>query len=328
MPGEANKSKAPLAILAVLLLLCAIVAAWFIVKSRHEHRPPIAVVRVDSIDETNRVATISDGGSQDPDGTITSWRIAWGDGKEENLSTFPRKVAHTYAAEGKYTISFWCADNLGSTSSPPAMVDITLDFLARQKALELSQAEAKREADRLKEEAARKEAERLEQERKQKELAALEAQKARELEEKRKADEAELARKNAKVVALPPRNPLAAGLLDDTSSRTVIFTPRGFALGEFLISKEKTDGIANDGNVFVILTTRCVNFPHTPIPTADWQIDETNVPIRASRIRASLSPGEHQVTARLVPPEGAQPTELKADITVGKTGECVVMPRK
>src|SRR6185437_13194380 len=113
---------------------------------------------------------------------------------------------------------------------------------------------------------ARKEAERLEQERKQKELADLEAQKARELEEKRKADEAELARKNAKIVALPPRNPLAAGLEDDSSSRRVIYTPRGFALGDFLISKEKTEGKGNDGNLLVILTTRCVNFPDTPIP--------------------------------------------------------------
>src|SRR4029077_19967099 len=141
-------------------------------------------------DETNRVAIISDGGSRDPDGTLQSWRIAWGDGKEDNLASTPRKAAHTYAAEGDYTISFSCVDNLGATSSPPAMTNITFDFLKRQKALELAQAEAKREADRLKEEQARKEAERLEQER-QKGLAAEQARKARkqqELEEKRKAE--------------------------------------------------------------------------------------------------------------------------------------------
>ena len=333
MPDEPKKSKT-LAVLAVLLLLCALVAGLLILKSRHAKAPnmaPIAALRLDSIDETNRVATLSDGGSHDPDGTVRSWRIAWGDGKEENLSSIPQKVAHTYASEGKYAISLWCVDNLGATSSPPAMTNVTLDFLMRQKALELAQAEAKREADRLKEEAARKSAERLEQERQQKELAAArDAQKAKEqqeLEEKRKAEEADLARKKAKEAAIPMPNPLAAGL-DDPSSRTVIFTPRGFALGDFRISKEKTEGKGNDGNLLVILTTRCVNFPNTPIPTADWQIDGKNVQVRASRIRASLSPGEHQVNALLTPKEGSQPTELKADVTVQTTGECVVVPRK
>jgi len=328
MPNEPDKSKAPLVFLAVVLLVCGLAAAWLILKLRHEktpNKPPVAALHLDSIDETNRVVTLSDGGSRDPDGTISGWRIAWGDGKEENLSSIPQKTTHRYAAEGKYTISLWSIDNLGATSSTPAMTNITLDLLQRQKALE-AEAEAKRETDRLKAEAASKEAERLEQERK--ELAAREAQKAREqqeLEEKQKA-EAELALKNAKVVALPPRNPLAAGL-DDPFSGKVIFTPRGFALGDFLISKEKTEGIGNDGNLLVILTTRCVNFPETPIPTADWQIDGNSVKIRASRIRASLSPGEHQITALLTVKEGAQQTELKADVTVQKS-DCVVVPRK
>jgi hypothetical protein len=323
MPDE-PKSRAPLVFLAVVLLVCGVAAAWLILKLRHENtenKAPVAALRLDSLDETNRVATVSDGGSHDPDGAISGWRIAWGDGEEENLSSIPQKRTHTYAAEGKYTISLWCVDNLGAASSTPAMTNITLDFLQRQKELE---AEAKREADRLKAEAATKEAERLEQERK--ELAAREARKAKEqqeLEEKRKADE--LARKNAKVVALPPRSPVAAGL-EDPFSRKVIFTPPGFALGDFLISKEKTEGIGHDGNLQVILTTRCINFPETPIPTADWQIDGNSVKVRASRIRASLSAGEHQITAVLMHKEGDQ-TELKADVTV-QNGDCVVIPRK
>ena len=333
MPDEPKKSKKPLAVLAVALLLCVLVAALLVLKSRRAKTPnlaPIAALRLDSIDETNRVATLSDGGSHDPDGTLRSWRIAWGDGKEQDLSSIPQKAAHTYASEGEYTISLWCVDNLGATSSPPAMTNITFDFLKRQKALELAQAEAKRQADLLKQEEARKEAERLEQERqRQKELAAREAQKAREqqeLEEKRKA-EAELARQKAKEAATPPPTPLAAALPDNPSSLIVIYTPPGCTLGEFQIYKERTEGMGNDGNLLVILVTRCVNFPNTPIPTSDWQIDGKDVHLQSGRIRASLSPGRHEVTA-LLTPKAAQPTEIKADVTVRTTGDCVVIPRK
>ncbi len=342
MPDEPNKNKKPLVILAVVLLLCALVGAWLVLNSRRAKAPnlaPIAALRLDAIDETNRVATLSDGGSQDPDGTIRSWHIAWGDGKEEDLSSLPQKLPHTYASEGEYTISLSCVDNLGATSSPPALTNITFDFLKRQKALELAQAEARRqaeaklEAERLKakEEEARKQAERLEQERqKQMELAAQEAQKAREqreLEAKRKA-EAELARQKAAEAATPPPTPLAAALPGNSSSGLVIFTPPKCTLGEVQIRKEAIEGKSNDGNLLVVLATRCVNFPDTPIPTSDWRIDGKDVQLQAGRIRASLSPGGHEVTALLDPKTGLQPTEIKADVTVLTTGDCVVNPRK
>jgi hypothetical protein len=337
MSNEPNKNKKPLAILAVVLLLCALVGAWLVLKSRGAKTPnlaPIAALRLDSLDETNRVATLSDGGSRDPDGTLQSWRIDWGDGKEEKLSSIPQKAAHTYASEGQYTISLWCVDNLGATNSVPAVTNITFDFLKRQKALELKQAEAKREADRLKAEQAKKEAERLEQERqKQKELAAaMEAQKAREqqeLEQKRKA-EAEMARKakEAATPATPPPTPLAAGLSANPSSGKVIYTPAGSTLGDFEIYKETIEGKGKDGNLLVILATRCVNFPDTTIPTANWQIDGKEVPLQAGRIRASLSPGQHEVTALFTPKAGLQPKAIKADVTVGTTGDCDVVPRK
>jgi multidrug efflux pump subunit AcrA (membrane-fusion protein) len=224
-------------------------------------------------------------------------------------------------------------DNHGATSSLPAMTNITFDFLKRQKAIEQAQAEAKLQADRLKEEQARKEAERLEQER-QKELAAQEARKAREqqeLEEKRKA-EAELARQKAKEAAEtptpPPPTPLAAGLSDTFSSRKIIYTPPVYTHGEFQIFKEKIEGKEQDGNSLVILVVRCVNFPNTPIATSDWQIDGKDVPLQAGRIRASLSPGRHDVTAHLIRKAGSGPTELKADVTVRTNGDCVVKPRK
>jgi hypothetical protein len=334
MPDEPKKGK-NLAVVVVLLLLCAVVAALLLFKSRHaktSNMPPIAALHLDFLDETNRAATLSDNGSRDPDGTVRSWRIAWGDGKEDNLVSVPKKAAHTYDSEGKYTISLWCVDNKGATSSVPAITNITFDFLKRQKAIEQAQAEAKREADRLKEEQARKEAERLEQER-QKELAAQETRKAREkqeLEEKQKA-EAELARQKAKKAAetptLPP-TPLAALLPDNPFSRNVIFTPPASTLGGFQIYKEKIEGKENDGNLLVILVIRCVNFPNTPIPTSNWQIDGKDVQLQASRIRASLSPGRHDVTALLTGKAGTAPTEIKADVTVQTNGDCIVQPKK
>ena len=331
MPDEPKKSKTPVAVIAVVLLLCVVAAAWLVLKSRRAQTPivpPIAALRLESIDETNRVAILSDGGSHAADGTLQSWRIAWGDSKEENFSTSPQKAAHTYGAEGEYTISLWCVDNLGTTSSPPAMTNITFDFLKRQKALEAAQAEAKREAeaqreaDRLKEEEARKQAERLEQAKKM-ELAAQEARKAKEqqeLEDRRRA-EAELARQKAKEAATPAPTPLAAALPDNASSRKVIYTPPGRTLGEFQISKAKTEGKAADGNLLVILAIRCVNFPDTPIPAADWQIDGKDTHVHAARIRASLSPGSHSITAVLTQNFPSQPAELKTDITVEATGD-------
>ena len=335
MPDEPKKGKKSPAVIAIVLLLCAVVAGVLVFKSRHaktSNMPPIAVLRLDFLDASNRVATLSDG-SHDPDGTIRSWRIAWGDGKEDNLSSVPQKAAHTYDSEGEYRISLWCVDNYGATSSPPAMTNITFDFVKRQKALEQAQAEAKREADRLKAEQARKEAERLEQER-QKEMAAQEARKAREqqeLEEKRKA-EAELARQKAKQAGetrlSPAPTPLAAALSDNPSSGKVIFTPPGYTHAEFQINKEKTEGMEHGGNLLMILVVRCVNFPDTPIATSDWQIDGKEVQVKGGRIRASLSPGRHDVTALLRRTLGTGPTEIKAEITVGTNGDCVVKPEK
>ena len=86
--------------------------------------------------------------------------------------------------------------------------------------------------------------------------------------------------------------------------------------------------MAPDGNLLVILAVRCGNFPDSPVATSDWQIDGKDVQVKAGRIRASLSPGRHDVTARLAHKTGTEPTEIKADVTVGTNGDCVVTPRK
>jgi len=334
MPDQPWKIKKSVKVIGIVLLLCVIAAAWWFIQGRlakTSNLPPIAALRLDPLDESNRVATLSDAGSRDPDGTVQSWRIAWGDGKEDNLSSIPQKTAHTYDSEGQYTISLWCVDNSGATSSPPAMTNIIFDFLKRQKALELAQAEAKRQADLLKEEQARKEAERLEKEKEMAAQAARKAKEQQELEAKRKA-EAELAAQKAKTAtAVPaplPRTPLASGLANNPSSGTVIFTPAGYKLGEYQICMEKAEGKGRDGNLLVILATRCVNLPDSPIATADWQIDGKGVLLQTGRIRASLPPGQHELVAILTHKPASGSAEVKAVITVGTGGECVVESRK
>ena len=327
--------KKLLGIIVVVLLLGGGVATWLVLKSRPvkaPNMPPIAVLRLDSIDETNRVVTVSDGGSRDPDGTLQGWRIAWGDGKEETLSAIPQKAAHTYASEGHYEISFSCVDNLGAASSPPATTNITFDFEKRQLLL---QAEANRQAEakRLQEEEqARKEAERLEQE---KALAAEEARKAKEREEQeaRRNAEAELSRQKAKealdaLAAVPPPDPLAKELPDKASNPQVIYTPRGYLLGQFQILKEKVEGTAPNGNLLLVLAIRCVNFPETPIVTSNWRIDGQDFEISGGRIRVSLSPGQHDITAHPRGKEGLVPAELRADVTVESNGDCIVTQGK
>ena len=56
MPDEPKQNKKPLAIVViVLLLLGGGVGAWLFVKSRQGNKPPVAMLRLDSLDETNRV---------------------------------------------------------------------------------------------------------------------------------------------------------------------------------------------------------------------------------------------------------------------------------
>jgi PKD repeat protein len=50
--------------------------------------------------------------STDPDGTISSWSWAFGDG----TSGSGRTVAHTYSASGKYKVMLTVMDNRGATS--------------------------------------------------------------------------------------------------------------------------------------------------------------------------------------------------------------------
>lgn len=187
--------KRALSILALLLLFCALLAAclwgWPALKQwagKTFNKPPSAALRLDSLDETNLIATISDYGSADPDGVLKQWHVAWGDGREDFFTQSPRLVPHTYGTERDFTISLWCVDNYGATSSPPALTNISFYFLKRQKAIA--------ETERAKEEAKRQQ-ELADKNNADAERAKAEARKQQELADKNSAD-AEQAKAEAK----------------------------------------------------------------------------------------------------------------------------------
>jgi hypothetical protein len=137
---------------ALLCFLCALLALlWHGVPAARQwiakrlNRPPIAVLKLDSLDEPKLVATVSDSGSYDSDGHLERWTISWGDGKTNDFSIAPTLVNHTYDTERDYTISLTCVDNYGATSAPPASVSANFDYQKRKTAL----AEANRAAQEI-----------------------------------------------------------------------------------------------------------------------------------------------------------------------------------
>ncbi len=155
---------------SILLLVCALIAAcvlgWPVLKrwsAMAFNNAPVAALRLDSVDETNRIASVSDNGSKDPDGVLKSWHIAWGDGQENDFTEAPKQARHCYKTERDYTITFWCVDNYGATSSPPVHINVTFSLLKRLKAFDQAQLDAKRESDQIKDDA-KKEADQIKEE--------------------------------------------------------------------------------------------------------------------------------------------------------------------
>lgn len=122
------------ALALLLLLIGLILLPWLLaptIKSyarRLMNKAPLAALRLDSKNETNHVAVVSDGGSQDPDGEIKKWKIDWGDGNTESYANAPISVTNRYQKDGDYLISLTCVDNYGVTNKRPATVDVHFDF--------------------------------------------------------------------------------------------------------------------------------------------------------------------------------------------------------
>jgi PKD repeat protein len=85
------------------------------------NQPPIADAGPNKTATVGTPVSLSGSGSQDADGTITSYAWIFGDGASGSGVT----VSHTYAAVGTYTARLTVTDNSGATAVDTAIVTIT-----------------------------------------------------------------------------------------------------------------------------------------------------------------------------------------------------------
>jgi PKD repeat protein len=85
-------------------------------------QPPVAMLNVTPLSGTGPLTvTASTSGSSDPDGTIASSSIDFGDGTVVNGTT----ASHTYSNAGTYTVKATVKDNYGLASTASATVTVT-----------------------------------------------------------------------------------------------------------------------------------------------------------------------------------------------------------
>jgi len=89
------------------------------------NQPPVAKLSVTPTSGTAPVTvTASTAGSSDPDGTIASTSIDFGDGTVVSGAS----ASHTYSAAGAYTVTATVTDNDGATASATTTVSVSLAF--------------------------------------------------------------------------------------------------------------------------------------------------------------------------------------------------------
>ena len=91
-------------------------------------QPPVAVLNVSPLSGTGPLTvTASTSGSSDPDGSIASSSIDFGDGTVVSGTT----ASHTYSNAGTYTVKATVIDNYGVASSVTATVTVSPSMTAR-----------------------------------------------------------------------------------------------------------------------------------------------------------------------------------------------------
>src|SRR5205823_13468059 len=84
------------------------------------NQPPVAMLSVTPVSGIAPVTvTASTAGSSDPDGTIASTVIDFGDG---SATVSAANATHVYSAPGTYTVTATVTDNLGASSITTAIV--------------------------------------------------------------------------------------------------------------------------------------------------------------------------------------------------------------
>jgi PKD repeat protein len=90
------------------------------------NQPPVAALSLSAASVlTGGSITASAAGSSDPDGTIASTVIDFGDG----VSTAAVSASHQYTTAGSYTVKTKVTDNLGAVSTASAMVTVNPAFV-------------------------------------------------------------------------------------------------------------------------------------------------------------------------------------------------------
>ena len=88
-----------------------------------QNQPPVAMLTLSATSGAAPLAlTASSAGSFDPDGTIASTAINFGDGSGSVNAT---SANHSYSTAGNYTVTLTVTDNLGATTSKTASVSVT-----------------------------------------------------------------------------------------------------------------------------------------------------------------------------------------------------------
>jgi PKD repeat protein len=94
-----------------------------IVTVKSVNKPPVAVLAVTpNTGYAPVTVSASTAGSTDPDGTIASSVISWGDGTPSSSSG--PLASHAYTAAGTYTITATVTDNLGATASTTGTITV------------------------------------------------------------------------------------------------------------------------------------------------------------------------------------------------------------
>ena len=316
--------KRALSLFALLLVCFALLAAcmwgWPVLKlwaAKTFNKPPVAAIRLDLLDETNKVATISDNGSRDPDGTLTNWRVAWGDGKEENFAQPPQEISHTYDIKRDYTISLWCVDNFGATSTPPASVEAKFD---REMRLAAAAAERKAQEDARIAEDAKKEA--------QEDARVADENKRKAQEDARIAEDAKKRAKEALdqantnpvpvVMSTPTTNhaPVAPEPTPGTPppqgqsqpSEFPSSTPSGtkpargaevLMFRQLEIVKAGVGRLSSDNILEAMLVVRDKTHPNTPLDVLEWVVDGKAYRTRNAQLTTHLTIAEHIVSVKV-----------------------------
>ncbi|MGE3842614.1 MAG: PKD domain-containing protein, partial [Vicinamibacterales bacterium] len=99
-------------------------AAWITVTAATSapNRPPVAVATATPPSGVAPLpVTFSAAGSSDPDGSVTGYSWAFGDGATGTGAT----VSHTYAVAGSYVATLTVSDNRGATASAATSVTVT-----------------------------------------------------------------------------------------------------------------------------------------------------------------------------------------------------------